>query len=236
MLAAEAVRLLAMEALLPTASLPDGPFPTLAGKAVLDSSAPAITDIDAEAVYSPTISLYTPESGSKIRAPGAAMDDRIADCVLDVVAELSIIAQDENGAYVTPLAEDDAKARLVLAALTTQVRRLLMQAAEGMTWRRLVRDVLEIESKSVSVPEYGLRLQRIVTRFHLSIVDDEIDVTADGLPEPIASVAASLPDNSYAKGKLQDLAAAMSGAPRTMLSEIRGTVTPGNVTLSVSTA
>jgi hypothetical protein len=227
MLSAEAVRLLAIEALLPTASLPDGPFPTLAGARVFDSRAAAITDIDAGAPYTVAISLYTPESGSKTRAPGAAMDDRVSDCVLDVVAELVTAVEGENGeTYVEPLADGDATTRLVLAALVSQINHRLMLAAEGQAWRSLVRDVLEIEQKTVSVPEFGLRLQRVVTRFHLSIVEDDFDLVAGGLPQPMRGVWQSLPDGSYAKDKLGELDAVLSGAPLTPLTIIHGLTVP----------
>jgi hypothetical protein len=127
---------------------------------------------------------------------------------------------------VEPLADGDATARLVLAALVSQIIHRLMLAGEGVAWRSIVRDVLEIECQTVAVPEHGLRLQRVVTRFHLSIAEDDFDLVAGGLPQPMRGVWQSLPEGSYAKDKLGELDAVLSGAALTPLTTIHGLTVP----------
>ncbi|WP_414901180.1 hypothetical protein [Rhizobium cremeum] len=220
MLAAEAVRLVAMEILLPTAAQTSGgPYPTLAGARVFDSRAASISDIDEDAEYTPVLSLYTSESGVALRGPMTSADDAEADAVLDVVSELCIVLRNADGEPdVDWMADNDPSARLVLAALASQVRFLLEFSAAGVAWRKLVRRVIRVENKTFAVPEYGLRFQRMTTRFHLSIRDDDFDVVAGGLPEPIHTVCDALPEGSYAKAQLQALGAHFAGEPPTALA------------------
>ncbi|MCM2399805.1 hypothetical protein NBH20_01440 [Rhizobium sp. S153] len=220
MLAAEAVRLVAMEILLPTAAqTAGGPYPTRAGARVFDSRAPSLSDIDEEAEYTPVLSLYTPESGVALRGPMTDAGDAETDAVLDVVSELCIVARDGDGpAFADAMADGDPSARLVLAALASRVRYLLEFSQVGLAWRRLVRRVIRVENRTFAVPEYGLRWQRMTTRFHLSIRDDDFDVAAGGLPEPIRSVCDALPDGSYAKAQLQALGEHFAAEPPTALA------------------
>lgn len=231
MLAAEALRLVAVESLCPTAALVSGgPFPTLAGARVFDSKSASISDVDARANYTPVISLYTPESGSTSRGPGSSWSDREADCALDVVSELVTVVKGEDGEpYAVPMAEGDALARLVLAALAAQVRQTLMLMQAGAAWRKLVREVTDVEFKTVSLPQYGLQVQRLVTRYHLNVVHDAFTSTQDGLPEPLRSVHLALPAQSYAKAKLTELAAFMTGESLPALTQIDGTSAPGGL-------
>lgn len=226
MLAAEAVRLVAMELLLPTAAqIGGGPYPTLAGARVLDSRAPSISDIDGEADYTPVLSLYTPESGVALRGPLTDAGDTDADAVLDVVSELCIVSRDTDGTeYADAMADGDPVARLVLATLASQVRRILEFSEGGLVWRRLVQRVIRVENRTFAVPEYGLRWQRMTTRFHLSICDDDFDVEEGGLPEPVRSVCEALPVGSYAKAKLAALAAHFPAEPLTPLHGVDGSI------------
>ncbi|OLP56821.1 hypothetical protein BJF92_12175 [Rhizobium rhizosphaerae] len=236
MLSAEAVRLLAVETLLPTASLPDGPFPTMARGRVLDSRPAAIADLDRAAPYTPVVSLYTPESGARLRGPHAPAGDTEADCILDVVCELAVVASDpQSGApdYVAAMAETDPTARLVLAALAAQVRHLLERSAAGGPWRRIVRQVREIEIKTYGVPEYGLRWHGMVLRFHLSIPDDDFDL-AGGLPQPLRQIAEALPAGSYAKAKLAELADAFAAEAPAALTEMRGVTAAEGIVFGVT--
>ncbi len=229
MLASEAVRLLAYEALCPTAArVSDGPYPTLAGANVYDSRAIALSDVDATRDYTPSISLYTPESGSTSRGAGSSWIDREADCALDVVSELVIITRGDDGEdYAVPMAEGDGLARLVLATLAAQVRQTLMLMQSGAAWRKLVHEVKDVEFKTVALPQYGLQVQRLVSRYHLTIVHDDVITTENGLPEPLRSVAASLPAQSYAKAKLAELAAILTGETLADLREIHGQTPEG---------
>lgn len=208
MLAAEALRLAAIEVLRPTAAVEAGTgFPTLAGLNVLDSREVAVEDIDRSKPYTPILVLHTTEAGLALRGPLASAGDVNADAVLDVVAELAVVERDAQSEFAF-VAETDPESRLVLAALCAQVRYLLEQSQAGVMWRRLVRRIVNIEYQSFSAPDVGLRLQRTTMRFHCEIRDDNFEVA--GLPEPLASVYAQLPAQSYAKAKLAALASHFS--------------------------
>jgi muconolactone delta-isomerase len=226
MLAAEALRLSAIEILLPTAVQESGPYPTLAGYRVYDSRAVALEDLDQDGPYTPVLSLYTPESGAKLRGPHSAAGDTEADAVLEIVAELAVSAVDNGVTYVDAMPATDPEARLVLAALCAQVRRLLERSQVGGLWRRLVRQITETEYKTFAVPEIGLRWHRVTIRMHCEIRDDDFDMEAGGLPEPIKSLYASLPDASYAKAKLAALAAHFDPEILPALDEIHVTSGP----------
>lgn len=201
MLAAEALRLAAIEVLRPTAAVEAGTgFPTLAGVNVLDSRDVAIEDIDRSKPFTPVLALYTAEAGVALRGPLSSATDTTADAVLDVIAELAVVAHDSDGEFADALASTSPEARLVLAALCSQVRYLLERSEAGILWRRLVRRIVNIEYQTFAVPNIGARWQRITMRFHCEIRDDDFEV--EGLPEPIASIYAKLPAQSYAKAKL----------------------------------
>ncbi|MBB3608666.1 hypothetical protein [Rhizobium sp. BK602] len=235
MLAAEALRLSAIEILSPTAVQESGPYPTLAGYRVYDSRAVALEDLDQDGPYTPVLSLYTPESGVKLRGPHAAADDTEAEAVLEIVAELAVSATDNGVTYADALASADPEARLVLAALCAQVRRLLERSQAGGLWRRLVRQITDTDYKTFAVPELGLRWHRVTIRMHCEIRDDDFDMTAGGLPEPIKSLYEALPDDSYAKEKLGVLAAHFDPELLPQLQQVRittGPVTSGSDDLS----
>jgi hypothetical protein len=220
MLSSEALRLTAVEALCPTAAAMSGEgFPTLAKARVFDSRAAALEDLDRDAPegYTPVLSLYTPEAGFSLRGPAAAVDDTIADAALDIVAELAVAANDDDGTFVDAIAATDPQARIVLAALCSQVRYVLEYSESGSLWRHIVRDV-KYEEQTFAVPELGLRWQRVRMRFHCGIRDD--DFSAPGLPEPLATVFARLPAQSYAKATLSALVAHFQQVPPPALERL----------------
>jgi len=235
MLAAEALRLAAIEILLPTAVQGIGPYPTLAGERVFDSRAVALEDLDQSGPYTPVLSLYTPESGAKLRGPHAAAWDTEADATLEIVAELATRAEapaspgDPEGGmieYADAMASGDPEARLVLAALCAQVRRELERSQAGGLWRKLVRQITETEYKTYAVPEIGLRWHRVNIRIHCEIRDDCFDMSAEGLPEPIKSLYEALPDQSYAKAKLAALGAYFAAEQLPALTQVHVTTGP----------
>ncbi|MFK0330702.1 hypothetical protein ACIQUB_06220 [Rhizobium sp. NPDC090275] len=223
MLSAEALRLAAIEVLCPTAAAEaGGGFPTLAGSRVFDSRAASLEDLDRTSGYTPVLALYTPESGVSLRGPLASVDDVVADAMLDIVAELAVASRDDQGEFADAMAETDPEARLVLAALCSQVRYLLERSQSGGIWRYLVNHIIKIEAQTFAVPNLGLRWQRVTMRFHCEIRDDDFGGETDGLPEPIATVFSALPDNSYAKAKLASLGAHFSRDARVPLQGIDG--------------
>jgi hypothetical protein len=227
MLSAEALRIAAVEVLLPTASLlSDSNYPTLAGSRVYDSRVVPLEDLRQDGQYTPVLSLYTPESGVKLRGPHAAADDTEADACLDIVAELAVKATVNGEAMAIPSASDDPAARMVLAFLCSQVRYRLERSKDGLLWRRLVKSIINTEYKTFAMPEVGLRYHSVHTRMHCDIADDDFDMAAGGMPEPLASLYAALPEQSYAKAKLAVLAGCFAGEPLPMLKEARSTNAP----------
>lgn len=216
MLAAEAVRLAAIEVLCPTAALvADSGYPTLAEKRVFDSEAPSLRGLDDKS-YKPTLALYTVESGARLRGPASDAYDREADVTIDIVAELSVIRREngedfadaaENGETFAGVADSDANGRLVLAALTAQVRYLLEHAPSGHLFRRIATSIPRVEVRTFAVPELGLKWHRQTIRLHCLVDDDDFEVTAGELPEPCRTLLTLLPEQSYARAKLLELAA-----------------------------
>ncbi|QRM55144.1 hypothetical protein [Sinorhizobium sp. BG8] len=228
MLAAEAVRLAAIEVLCPTQAIIDqSGFPTLAGERVYDSRAVPLQDLDAGQPYTPVLALYTAESGSRLRSAISDASDRDADAVIDIVAELAVGMQDEGGQFADAMAEEDPDARLVLAALTAQVRYLLEHAPSGSLFRRVVHSVSAIEIKTFSAPELGMRWQRQTIRLHCDIRDDDFDVPDGELPEPCRTLLSGLPAQSYARAKLAALAAHFAQQAVPALKSTKLTTAPG---------
>lgn len=236
MLAAEAVRLLTVELLRPTGIPEGGNFPTLAGHRVYDSRSATLTELDAERDYTPVLGVYTHESTVEAAGPASGFSDTEASVILYVVAELATSTSDGSGSspFVDAMAGSDAEARLVLAALVGQVRRILQFSAAGAEWRVLVKQVLQVEEKTHTIPEFGLRWQRVFSAYKLAVKDDDFDMSRPGLPEPLASIAAALPDGSYAKAKLAELASHFAAENPDQLRTVRGVVSgPGEVSLPI---
>jgi len=208
MLAAEALRLAGIEVLRPTAAVEAGTgFPTIAGVNVLDSREVAIEDIDTSRPYTPVLSLYTAESGVSLRGPMAAADDTEADAVIDIVAELAVVDRVDDNDFSAVMAATDPEARLVLAALCSQVRYLLEFSQPGILWRMISARTIKLEEQTFAVADLGIRLQRVTMRYHCQIRDDDFDMEDGGLPQPIRRLYEALPEQSYAKAKLGALAA-----------------------------
>lgn len=227
MLSVDAVRLAGVEVLCPTpAVLTHNGFPTLAGIHVFDSRAVALQDIDPEKAFTPVLSLRSGRTNATLRGPHAAAWDADADTILEVVAELAVVAGDDGGAFADAMAGDDPDARLVLGALCAQVRRLFEHSQKGGLWRRLVKQITEVEYVPYEIPDLGMRWQRMTMRYHLDICDDQFDMINGGLPQPMKSLFDDLPEKSYAKAKLAYLASQFTGEPLDGLSEIAGTIGP----------
>ncbi len=217
MLSAEAARLAALEALCPKAALDaDSGYPTLAGHRVFDSRLTGIDDLDPDAKFTPTLALFTVEASAAARSEISALDDTDSRAVLEIVAELAVASNDESGApYADAMPADDWDARLVLAALCAQVRRVLIFAPEGALFRSVAAQVLRWSEETFAIPQLGARWHRVTIRAELAVTDD-LFADAEGLPEPIASLKGKLPAGSAARAKLETLAdhfGAISRAP-----------------------
>lgn len=207
MLSATAARLAAIEVLCPTAARLSGSgFPTLAQFRVFDSRQIAFQDLDLEQGYTPVLVLHTNESTAALRGAASDADDRDGSTVLDIVAEIAVAGDDAEGeVYVR--SEDDPQARLVLEALCAQVRYLLEHAPSGHLFRKHVTSIVAVEIKTYGSPDLGVRFLRNTMRLRIDVPDDDFAVPTGSLPEPCESLRQELPDGSYAKNKLDELAA-----------------------------
>ncbi|MEP9378390.1 hypothetical protein ABLE91_16865 [Aquabacter sp. CN5-332] len=227
MLAAAALRLAAIEALCPTAAIDSGEgFPTLALHRVYDSRAISSAELEAGSPFTPTLSVFTEDTRIERRGAGATSAIGNASTDLVVVAELAELARDEaNGNLDTDaVINGDAEMRIVLEALTAQARSVLVRQPAGDAFRRIMKAAPLVRIEPFGLPQYGVRFMRNVMTFTFEIADDKF-TDAAGLPEPMASVAAALPDGSYAKQRLAQLAAAFSATAREQLEAIGITVT-----------
>lgn len=225
MLSAEAARLAALEVLCPKAALDgDVPYPTLACDKVFDSRSVGIDDLDCDAKYTPCLALFTSDASVSPRGEIAAYDDTEARSTLEVIAELAVASSDEGGEpFADAMPADDWDARLVLAALCGQVRRLLQHDERGRLFRRFIRRVISVTEETFAIPQLGARWHRVTMRFDLSLPDDEF-VDEAGLPEPLRTLAALLPDGSPAALRLAALSSHFSAQTRTPLIGISATV------------
>ena len=202
MLAGEAARLAIVECLRPTGA---ETLPTLAGENVFDSIAASINDIDEDMRYVPTVAVYTREATVDRR--GERYSDNNGRVVLEIVCDLSVIVDDEEGGgppITAPMAATDATARLALAALVAQVRRILEFDPAGALFRSAIKGIDRIDEETMSVPDFGLDYQRVVIRLTCAVEDDGYIVAGD-LPEPLKKLRDALPAGSYAKAKLTAL-------------------------------
>ncbi|MER9875576.1 hypothetical protein [Mesorhizobium sp. M0195] len=221
-IAAEIARLAAVESLCPTAALlAETALPTLARHRVFDSRRPAIDELDAGEEYTPVLSLFTRKSEFPRRGQGQGSVARNGRTMLEVVAELCVSAHDEDGSpYTDAMVGSDPKARIVLSALCAQVRFVLTQGPTGTLFRQIVMAIESIDEEGFAVPELGLRWQRTTMLFDCQIPDDDFSGGA-GLPQPAARIAALLPDNSYAKATLANMAAQfVAAAPLPIIDTI----------------
>lgn len=207
-IAAEIARLAAVESLCPTGA---PTMPTLARDRVFDSRRPGLHLLDADKEYTPVLSLFTRKSESARRGAGQGSVSRNGRTILEVVAELAVASKDEDGPFVDAMVGSDPKARIVLSALCAQVRFVLTQGPTGMIFRRAVIAIESIDEEGFAVPELGLRWQRTTMLFDCIIPDDEF-TPAGGLPLPAAAIAALLPENSYARATLDNMAAQFAAA------------------------
>lgn len=225
MLSAEAARLAALEVLCPKAAIDgDAPYPTLAADKVFDSRAVGIDDLDRDAKYTPCLALFTSDASVGPRGEIAAYDDTDARSTLEVVAELAVASSDDDGGlFADAMPADDWDARLVLAALCGQVRRLLQFDERGRLFRRFVRRVISVSEETFAIPQLGARWHRVTMRFDLSLPDDEFADEA-GLPEPLKTLATLLPDGSPAAQRLAVLASHFTAQARIPLTGISATL------------
>ncbi|MBS9720179.1 hypothetical protein JYU29_05695 [Tianweitania sp. BSSL-BM11] len=222
MLAAEAMRLAAIEALCPTACKVSGAnWPTLAEHRVYDSAAILAEELADGEPYTACLSLYTEDVRIERRGDGATSSIGFPTAVLVINVELATSSTDEDGILqVLPLVEDDPQARLVLGALCAQVRKQLVYAPAGSIFREIAGSVEDLRIETFTLPQFDIRWMRNTMRLTCRIKDDKF-TDEDGMPEPMLSLFNRLPEGSYAKGKLIQLQSAFAATTRTPLEGIR---------------
>src|SRR5712691_8718380 len=138
-LARTALRLATLEALRPSASLPDGPWPTLAGKAVFDSRLDPIEDLQ-PGESRPVVCVYTDDDeGTSSQKPGGPPFKQI----VELCFELSVIARvasvddpgGDPGAYEAGVPETDAELEASLDLLEAQIKFACFFGPTGKLWR-----------------------------------------------------------------------------------------------------
>lgn len=208
MLSATAVRLAAIEVLCPTtARESEVGYPTLARHRVYDSRQVAFQDLDHDRAFTPVLVLHTTESAAILRSTISDADDRDGSTVLDIVAEIAVAGDDVDDTEVYVRSEDDPQARLVLEALSAQVLYTLMHAPGGVLFRKYAMSIMAVEIKTYGSPELGVRFLRNTIRLRIDTPQDDFEVANGCLPEPCESLRQALPVSSYARKKLDELAA-----------------------------
>ncbi|MBB3965948.1 hypothetical protein [Rhizobium metallidurans] len=234
MLAPDALRLITIETLRPTSAvLAKGGFPTFAGKNVLDSRAVSTQDIDHTQAYTPVLSVHTGTSTNTSRGALADLEDFECECVLDIRAELAIAAEEGGTVYAVPMAATDAEGELVLSALCAQVQFLLERSERGVAWRRIAPRVISLEEMPFEFPDLGLRYLRRTMRYRLQVPGDLFLASEGGLPEPMRSIFEALPEQSYAKAKLAELAGYFTAETAPPLEQLVGEVRIGGEQLQI---
>lgn len=214
-----ALRLVTVEALRPSANLPDGPFPTLAGRHVYDSRIDPIEDLRLEE-RRPIAAVYTEQDNAD---PIAQSGARLYQSTVDLVIELSVAACEQVAAgIVTGVPESDADLEFWLDLFEAQIRWVLHFGPTGKMWRTLaILPAVDINSLPHRTSEEGVRLAMRTLRMKIKLrAVDEFDpapaTTPTGLarlPEPLKSVIASLPQDNYGVKIALGLADAMPVMP-----------------------
>lgn len=221
MLARAALRLAAIETLAPTAAIESGQgFPTLAGHRVYDSRAISSADLEMRSGATPSISVYTEDAEVERRGSTATSARGNARCNLVLVVELADLVLDEGGNETADaICSSDPRMTMILEALAAQARDTLLRAPIGGAFRQIAKAFPDVKISTMSLPHYGVRFMRSVVVLSVEIPDDHF-TDAAGLPEPLNSVVAVLPEGSYAKGCLMQLAAAFRATTRDQLEAI----------------
>lgn len=202
-LARLALRIATCEALRPTSALPDGPFPTSAGRLVFDSLEAPINDLAVDE-RAPVIVVYTDDSGGE---PGQKAGGPPFDCTVDIVFRISVAqaGKEEDGTYFVGTPTTDPEAEASLDLLEAQIMFALCYGPTGKIWRSLTaRKIADINSTPHRTSEENIRLAERTFRMKVHVQDDAFDPAPlaaptgnDRLPEPLKSMLALLSTSSY---------------------------------------
>lgn len=198
-----ALRLATMEALRPTAALPNGPWPTLAEGRWFDSRIDPIEDL--QPGESKTVGcVYTDNqedyAGQKKGGPPFRQ-------VIDLVFELSVVARaaTDPSVYDVGIPETDAELEASLDLLEAQIGFILFYHPLGKIWRDLTgRKVTDPRSVPHRSSEEGMRLAKRTVTWKVEVPEDcyaaapaATPTGLDRLPEKLRTVIAALADTAY---------------------------------------
>lgn len=249
MLSRLALRLCAMEALCPTAALPAGVFPTIAGKLVYDTRITPLDDINNT---NPVIVLFTELDN---RDPSQKAGGPPFKRLVDFVIEISVVASGPDPAdptnYVVVCPASDGEHEASLDVLEAQVAFQLFYSPQGLLFRKLTANrVTDFESLPVRSSEEGARIAMRQLRMKITF-DDDVYVAAptvaavglDRLSQPLRDVITALAGTAYGVDIATGLAAVAPQMPiatplKTVtldedVADPQG-VTDGNVDVSAS--
>jgi len=212
-----ALRLAAIEALKPAASVadPDGLFPTLAGLRVFDSRIDAIESLSDDEKGAPIAIVYTettkssPYDGSKHR-PDEHFVDLVIEALMAFRSEVEVTSPDGTtvsvGGYETPITDRESEAILdVHEALIRRVFDRKAAVASASLFFRVAMEVRSIDSEPLRDSDKTTRLAQRTIRFACKVKGEawappaiaaEPPVGLQRLPEPLQMVALALPDGS----------------------------------------
>jgi hypothetical protein len=186
-----ALRLATVEALCPSAALPNGPFPTDAGRLVYDSRLRPLDEAEAGASYS-AIFAYTDDANIISFDPrGGPPFQAMMGLVLVLI--------------VGAPADEEAKAEARLDALSGQILTTLFYGPSAMLWRKLTgskvaKAEMETERSSEERAIILIRTMRLPCEVPFDCVDlnpATAPAGPDRLPEPLRAILAGLAATSY---------------------------------------
>ncbi|KFC63981.1 hypothetical protein FG93_05491 [Bosea sp. LC85] len=226
-----ALRLAAIEALNPFAlqSAATPIWPTGAEGRVLDSQLTPESFADEASKRLPVIAVFSDEA--KTEAYGTAQDALIdgadhATLAFEIMVP-AVMKLDDGGSYIVPAVALDPLAEAMLDMIDEQVRQVLTDARMSKPLCEILDTVTRVESKPWRDADLDTRLSALRVEFDCKLrkTDRRPPASAAGfdrLPEPLRSVARSLPEGSYGRGVCDVVAAALgSSAAFTQIAELR---------------
>lgn len=205
-LASTALRLAAIEALRPAASTkPHGPWPTIAKWRVYDAKLDNIDDLATDN-RAPVVIVYTDDEKAVSYANDGRPFRRTASLGIEMSIPQIVQDPDNQGHFYAEAPETDAETEASLDLLAASIEFALFLGPTGRIFRILTSKVSGISYQNGGTSEEAARLA-----FRSMTIDVELPdlcfslaptaplTGLDRLPEPLRSVIAALPDQSYGR-------------------------------------
>jgi hypothetical protein len=218
-LARLALRLAALEALRPSATTASGPWPTIAGGNVFDSSIDPLSAATTPAEYetaldrldnNPVVTVYTEEDDLHPYSQKYPADEFVVTLVVELmIAARGVVQIDQGpdkppievGALESPITDRQHEA--LLDMLDSQVRFVLeprRHAPSAAAFCAIAMETRMVHSDPQRSHDRAVRLASRTVKFHLKIrKEDWSAVGASGLaalPDPLRAFAQGLPPGS----------------------------------------